>query len=199
MNTDIIAKKIIRLRDKDEALRNELIKKGALSDGYNQEMEKLHNSNAEELSKIIDIIGYPTPGKIGKKASKAAWLIIQHSIGLPDFMRKCAKSLEKAINDNKADPIDLAYLTDRIAVFEGRSQLYGTQFDWDKNGEMSPYHFDDLAKVNHRRKTIGLNTLEKQTQIMREQAEHEKQVPPPDIEERKQKYNEWRKKVGWIK
>lgn len=67
-----IAKKIIGLRNKDEALRIELVKKGTLSKGYNKEMEALHNSNAIALSRIIDSIGYPTSAKVGKKASQAA-------------------------------------------------------------------------------------------------------------------------------
>ncbi len=199
MKTESISEKIIGLKRKDVNLRNDLIKKGALSDGYNKEMEALHDSNAKELSQIIDSIGYPTTDKLGKGANEAAWLIIQHSIRQPDFMKKCAKLLENAVNENKADPIKLAYLTDRIAVFEGKPQHYGTQFDWDENGEMSPNPFDDLTKVNNRRKSIGLNTLEEQTQVMRRRVKSENKFPPTDFEERQQKYDEWRKKVGWIK
>lgn len=194
-----IAEKIISLRTKDETLRNEFLEKGTLSDGYNKEMEALHNENAKELSEIIDSIGYPTPDKVGKEASEAAWLVIQHSIGQPDFMKNCARLLENAVNENKANPVNLAYMTDRIAVFEGKPQLYGTQFDWDENGELSPNSIDDLSKVNERRKSIGLNTLEEQTRIMRGRVKSEKQFPPADFEERKREYDEWRKKAGWIK
>lgn len=90
-----------------------------------------------------------------------------------------------AVSENKADPKNLAYLTDRIAVFESKPQLYGTQFDWDENGNLSPNLFDDLIKVNERRKSIGLNTLEEQTEIIRIQAKNENQSPPTDIEKRK--------------
>jgi hypothetical protein len=60
-------------------------------------------------------------------------------------MKKCKMLCENAVNENKADPKNLAYLTDRIAVFEGEPQLYGTQFDWDENRELSPNLFDDLV------------------------------------------------------
>jgi len=197
MNT-VIAKKIIDLKNKDLKLRNELIKKEELSNGYNEEMEALHNANAKELSQIIDEIGYPTIDKVGKEANEAAWLIIQHSIGQPEFMKKSAEMLKKAVQENKADPISLAYLADRIAVFEGKEQLYGTQFDWDINGEMSPNQIDDIEKVNLRRKTLGLNSLEEQTVIMKERVKKENQSPPDDFQERKREYNEWRKSAGWI-
>jgi len=36
---------------------------------------------------------------------------------------KCVKLLENAVTENKARPVNLAYLTDRIAVSEGKPQL----------------------------------------------------------------------------
>ncbi|MFK7809865.1 MAG: DUF6624 domain-containing protein [Saprospiraceae bacterium] len=194
-----IAKKIIELRNADFELRDRLIKSGKLGEGYNEEMEKLHNKNAEILNEIIDTIGYPSIDSVGEEGSEAAWLVIQHSIGKPSFMKKCVNLLENAIINEKANPINLAYLTDRIAVLEGKEQSYGTQFDWDKNGELVPNFYDDLMLVNERRKSIGLNTLEEQIGIIRRQAETENQIPPIDFEKRKEQIDEWRKVVGWIK
>ncbi len=194
-----IAERIIELKKADLELRNSLIQNGQLGEGYNKEMEKLHNKHAEVLNDIIDTIGYPTIDKVGKEASEAAWLVIQHAIGKPDFMKKCAALLEDAVGENKADLINLAYLTDRIAVSEGRPQRYGTQFDWDESGELTPNVVDDLTNVNQRRKSIGLNTLEEQTMFIRQRAKNENQAPPKDIDKRKRDIDEWRKKVGWIK
>lgn len=199
MTLQQIARKIIELKNADLALRQQLIETGRLGKGYNKEMEKLHTQNAEMLSEIIDSIGYPTIEIVGEEASEASWLIIQHAIGSPDFMRKCAKLLEKEVIKDKAKLKNLAYLTDRIAVFEGKPQLYGTQFDWDEHGQLSPNNFDDLFKVNKRRKSIGLITLEEQTEIIREQAKKENQAPPADFEKRKQEMEDWKRKVGWIK
>lgn len=199
MDYKSIAENIIELKNADLALREKLIRSGQLSNGYNEEMKELHNRNAKKLSDIIDKIGYPTIDKVGKEANEATWLIIQHSIGQPEFMNKCAKLLEKAVSENKADPKSLAYLTDRIAVFEGNLQLYGTNFDWDEYGKLSPNHFDDLIKVNERRKSIGLNTLEEQTEIIRRQAVNENQSPPKDYEKRKQEFEDWKRNVGWTK
>jgi hypothetical protein len=194
-----ISEIIIGLKNVDLDLRDKLIQSGELSDGYNEEMKELHNRNAKILNEIIDKIGYPTTEKVGKEASEAAWFVIQHSIGQPEFMKKCAKLLEKAVSENKADPKSLAYLTDRIAVFEDKEQLYGTQFEWDEHGNLSPNPFDDINKVNKRRVSIGLNTLEEQTEIIRRQAKNEKQSPPIDFEDRKQEIEVWKRNVGWTK
>ncbi|MEM9831879.1 MAG: DUF6624 domain-containing protein [Bacteroidota bacterium] len=199
MNYKSIAERIIGLKDADLELRERLIHSGRLGNGYDTEMEQLHNRNAEILNEIINTIGYPTIDKVGEEASEAAWLIIQHSISQPDFMRKCVKLLERAVNEHKANPKNLAYLTDRIASFENKPQLYGTHFDWDKNGELSPKPFDDIDKVNRRRKSLGLNTLEEQTEVMRRQANSENQSPPADFDKRRQEIEQWKKTVGWIK
>jgi AICAR transformylase/IMP cyclohydrolase PurH len=194
-----IAKKIIDLKNADLAFRDKLIKNGTLEKGYNEEMEQLHNKNAQVLDEIINQIGYPTIEKVGKEACEAAWLVIQHSIGQPAFMRKCRKLLENVDFENQVNPTNLAYLTDRIASFEGKPQRYGTQFDWDENGELSPNPFDDLIQVNQRRKSVGLNALEEQITIMRRRAKNENQSPPTNFEERKQDFEKWKRKVGWIK
>lgn len=197
MNYPFIAEQIIHLKKADLKLRDRLIQDGLLGEGYNEEMKELHNNNARELEEIIKSIGYPSIDKVGKEANEAAWLIIQHAIGQPDFMRKCLSLLENAVLENKANPMNLAYLTDRIAVFEEKPQRYGTQFDWDEQGELSPQPFDDLHLVNQRRKAIGLNTLEEQTEIIRTQAKHENESPPKDFEKRKKEIEAWRKEVGW--
>ncbi len=194
-----IAKKIIDLKNADLALRDKLINEGKLGDGYNEEMKILHNKNAQILDKIMNTIGYPTAEKVGKEASDASWLIIQHSIEQPEFMKRSAELLKTAVKNNKADPINLAYLTDRIAVFQDQPQRYGTQFDWDENGNLSPHTVDDAIKVNKRRKSIGLNTVEEQTEVIRIQALREKQSPPKDLEKRKREMEEWKKSVGWTK
>jgi hypothetical protein len=117
MNTGI-ADLIIDLKKKDLRLWDELINSGKLSDDYNEVMEELHNQHAYILNDIIDKIGYPTPDKVGKEASEAAWLIIQHSIGQPAFMKKCRDLLQQ-VNGNEANPIHLAYLTDGSPYSKG--------------------------------------------------------------------------------
>jgi hypothetical protein len=194
-----IAEKIIELKAADLTLRDKLVQSGQLSEGYNKEMQELHNKNAKVLNDIIDAIGYPTMDKVGKEATEATWLVLQHSIGQPKFMKKCVELLEMAVSENKADTKNLAYLTDRIAVFEGKPQLYGTQFDWDKFGNLSPNPFDDLNKVNERRRSIGLNTIEEQTEIISARVKSENQSPPKDFEKRKQEIEQWKKDVGWTK
>jgi hypothetical protein len=199
MDYQEIAKILIGLKDADLALRDILVQSGQLFDGYHPEMEQKHLQNADILNQIIDRIGYPTKDKVGEEACEAAWLVIQHAISRPAFMITCKDLLEEAVAEKKAEPKYLAYLTDRIAILSDKPQLYGTQFDWDDNGVLSPNRHDDLDKVNNRRKTIGLNSLEEQTILIRNRAKVENQSYPVDFEKRKLEYEAWRKRVGWVK
>lgn len=186
------------MKEADLKLRDTLIKEGRLFEGYDKEMEALHIQHADGLNEIIDKIGFPTIDKVGKDANNATWFIIQHAISRPKFMRKCLLLLTDAASRGHADKTHVAYLSDRIAVFEGRLQLHGTQFDWDENEELNPLPYDDLMKVNQRRKELQLNTLEGQTQLMRERAKAENETPPIDYDEKKREYNDWRRRVGWM-
>lgn len=199
MDLENIANNIIDMKNADLALRSKLALSGQLGAGYHHEMEQLHMRNTRLLNDMIDSIGYPTIDKVGEEASEAAWLIIQHSIGNPGFMKKCEELLKIAVSENKANPKNLACLSDRIAVSEGKLQQYGTQFDWDENGDLSPNKYDDLIKVNERRISIGLNTLEEQTAIIRKRAADENQAPPEDFVKRTKEMEEWRWKAGWPK
>ena len=198
MQFPIIAQKIIKLKNEDLAFRDQLIADGQLGQGYHPKMEEIHIRNAKELEKILDEIGYPTISKVGKEANQSAWLIIQHAISLPSFMKRCRDLLGIAVEHKEASSIHLAYLTDRIASFEDQLQLYGTAFDWDENGIMNPKPYDDLYKVNQRRADLGLHSLEEQTQLMRRQAKQEQERPRSDKVKRKLEYDKWRKSVGWI-
>lgn len=197
MDLKSTAKKIIRLKNADLELRERLVRIGELG-AYHEEMQNLHIRNSEILDEIIDRIGYPTAEKMGEEASEAAWMVIQHAIARPDFMRKCLKLLEDSAPETRIERINIAYLSDRIAVFEGRPQLYGTQFDWDENGQLSPNAYDDPNKVNERRKSLGLNSLEDQTTLIRSRVRKENQHPPADLKKRNEEMEAWKKSVGWI-
>jgi len=193
-----LAQKIIALKDADLQLRDRLVRSGELGKGYNKEMQRLHDQNAAALEYIIDRIGYPTVEQVGKAASEATWLVIQHSIGKPAFMQKCERLLSEAVEKQQVPPKNLAYLSDRIAVLEGKPQRYGTQFDWDEEGQLSPLPCEDLTEVNRRRATLGLKSLEEQTRLIRTQAVAEIHKPPADLQARKQEMEAWRRKVGWV-
>lgn len=187
---------VLNLLEADFKLRDQLLKQGILSEGYNPEMEKLHIKNAEVLEDLIRTLGFPFEDIAGKEIAEATWVIIQHSISKPNFMKFCLQKMNE--NLSKSNKIHLAYLTDRICVFENKPQLFGTQYDWNENGELVPNDYDSINLVNQRRLDLGVNTLEEQTKNIQEQCNLTGEKPPKNWTQKQEEYLLWKKKVGWV-
>lgn len=136
------ARELIERQQYDVDVRQRLNSEGKLSGGYNPEMELVHLDNARRLQEIIDQIGWPTQEQVGKEASQAAWLIVQHAISLPSLMKSALALMQTPDKARTIDPVSLAFLSDRIAMYEGRPQTYGTQFVSDDQGLLAPYLLD---------------------------------------------------------
>lgn len=181
----LIAAQLIQLARHDVEVRQRLLEENKLSPGYHPAMEAVHQQNAARLKEIILLIGWPTPSKVGNEASEAAWLIVQHSIGDPAFMKSCYALLEQSAGN--VNPQHLAYLHDRICYFRGKPQKYGTQYD--DNGL---YPVEDKNMVNRLRKQLGLPPHPVDTITESTANEHSTDLHTDP------EFNAWRKKVGWI-
>jgi len=83
--------------------------------------------NSEWLKQIVQEQGWLSDDKVSKQGELYAWLIVQHSDNDVEFQKLCLKLL-KELPKTKERNQHIAYLTDRILVNEGKSQIYGTQF-----------------------------------------------------------------------
>jgi hypothetical protein len=171
-----IAAELIRRAGDDERLRTELARKGKLFRDYNPQMRALHEANADWLNAQLDAGYWPAPAEASPSAIGAFWLIVQHAISRPALMRRVAD-----LATPPADPptrLRLALLTDRIAVFEGRLQTYGTQLHWDAAGNLSPHPIGDPAGVDERRLAAGLLPLADELVRQRVRAASDGDTPP---------------------
>lgn len=172
-------------------MREVLLQKGVLTDTYHPEMEKLHLSNARKLAMMIEKMGFPVLSNAGEKGVRLSWLIIQHSISWPDFMRECLTQMRLAAAHNDYILELLAYTDDRIAFYENRPQLYGTNLDW-INGEFKRTPIADPAFLNQRRKSLGLPPISSVPVPPTEER------PPRDPEKKLLEFSEWQQRVGWM-
>ncbi|MCA0988418.1 DUF6624 domain-containing protein [Guptibacillus algicola] len=192
------AKELIQMKERDLKLRETLLQEGTLFDGYHIEMEKIHIENGLRLTNIMEEIGWPNEKKVGKEAADAAWIILQHAISLPQLQRNALPILEEEMNAGRIEPYRFAHLFDRISFFEGNPQRYGTQFDWDAEGKMSPWKIEDEENVDHRRTEIGLSPLQEEIDRMQKEIEENNVSPPSSMKKRMAEVHEWRERVGWL-
>lgn len=187
------------MRNEDQRVREQLASDGSLFDGYHPVMEQVHLRNAARLEAIVAEHGWPGKSMVGDDGASAAWMILQHAISRPDLQRKGLEWVHEAAARGEIEQALVAMLEDRIRVFEGRQQLYGTQFDWDETGQMSPEPIEDPENVNERRRAVGLNPIEERTREMREWVAKSNEICPVDWKKRRAEMAEWAERVGWRK
>lgn len=70
--------------------------------------------------------GWPTHSLVGEQAATSAWLLAQHADHDLALQRRFL-DLMCAAPAGEVAPMHTAYLTDRVLIAEGKSQVYGTQ------------------------------------------------------------------------
>lgn len=191
--TDELRHELLARAAEDRRVRAELAAEGTLFDGYHPRMEAVHRSNAAYLAAVVDRHGWPGATMVGDDGADAAWLIAQHAIGEPDFQRRCLDALETAAERGEVPRWQPAMLEDRIRVFEGKAQRYGTQLAVDDDGMLSPLPIEDPEGVEERRRAVGLEPLAERL------AKAERVPPPKDREAYDRGYEAWLRQVGWRK
>ncbi len=182
---------LVAMAARDLQVREDLSRRGVIYDGYHPEMEAIHVRNASRLKEILAEHGWPLATAVGDDAAEAAWLIVQHAIGDPPFQRQCLRLLQSAAETGKVPLWRAAMLEDRIRLFEGNPQIYGTQLETDSEGGVHPYVLEDPEHVDERRSKVGLEPLSKRLA-------REKPTPKPAEPERAEReYQAWLRRVGW--
>lgn len=120
-------------------------------------INKADKENTDRLSEIVEKHGWPTNSLVGMDGSHAAWLLVQHADANAKFQRQCLDLMSKTPKD-EVSQTDLAYLTDRVLLAEGKKQVYATQFTF-TDGKWEPRPLEDPDNVDKRRSDVGLNTL----------------------------------------
>lgn len=186
-----LEKALLDMEALDQRVRGELTAAGALNDTYHPKLEEIHRANASRLRQIIAVFGWPGFALVGDKGAKAAWRIALHSITEPAFMRLCRDHIDRASEAGDAPRWQFAIIDDRIRVYEGKPQRYGTQLRYGANG-LEPHPIENESRVNSMRMQAGLPPLAQTLQQARLQP-----APPGDPQARETAEIEFRRSVGW--
>jgi hypothetical protein len=191
--------RLLAMAARDLEVRSRLAADGSLFDGYHPEMRVVHEGNADALAEYIAERGWPTAAQVGDDGAEAAWLIVQHAISRPALCRQALPELQRLGVSGAVPRWQAAYLEDRIRVFEGRQQVYGTSFDWDEDGLMSPRPIEAPDQVDERREAVGLGPL--QDAVGRHRAESRSEWKPEwrpaDMGRRRREIEAFARAVGW--
>ncbi|HRP90807.1 MAG TPA: hypothetical protein PKX92_12310 [Edaphocola sp.] len=115
--------------------------------------------NLITIKNILDTYGWLGTDEIGQQGNATIFLVIQHSD--LETQLKYLPMMREAVKKGNAKSSSLALLEDRIALRQGKSQIYGSQIGYDK--EKNSYYvlpIIDPDNVNIRRAEVGLPPIE---------------------------------------
>jgi hypothetical protein len=159
----------------DDALRRELLEMGRVDQEVREgmgaalqaqdtvflrRMMRVDSVHAARMREILRAHGWPGSALVGREAAHAAWLLVQH--GPLDLQREALPLIQAA---GGVAPSELAMLTDRIRVREGKPQLYGSHADV-VDGRLVPAPIENPERVHERRAAVGLPTLEEYVRLL---------------------------------
>lgn len=184
---------LLQILEDDQKFRKqigEIEKKYGFQSGEMQElwrkMAEMDSINLIKTKVILDKHGWVGAGKVGAQANQALFLVIQHS----DLatQQKYLPLMREAVQHKNADASNLALLEDRVALREGKKQIYGSQIGRD-NGTGTFYvsPLEDPDNVDKRRASVGLGPLSdyvKRWDIEWNVEEYKKQLPEIELKER---------------
>ena len=124
------------------------------------QLELVERDNAARLASLMAACGWPRRSVEGAQAARSAWLVAQQRGEDLAFQRQVVRQLELAALDGEAPVMHLATASDRLAAREGRPQRYGTQLRQVDACSWDYYPLDDVARVEARRKRLGLPSLD---------------------------------------
>jgi len=121
--------------------------------------DSVFHANLEWMRVVLAQHGWPGRRLVGDEGSHGAWLLLQHADQDTALQHTALRLLEGAVRSGDASARDLAYLTDRVRVAEGRPQVYGTQLEYDSRGCASPRASEEPARIDARRASVGLEPV----------------------------------------
>jgi hypothetical protein len=160
MVDESLRRELLAMEEEDRRVRQELADNDELGGPYVPRMEAVHLKNAARLRELIAAHGWPAEDIAGEDGAKAAWFIVQHAIGEPEFQRAALQQLQACAAAGRTPAWHAAYLEDRIAMQEGRPQRFGTQWmDEPSDGRARPWRLAEPDRVNELRASVGLGPL----------------------------------------
>jgi hypothetical protein len=121
-------------------------------------LEQLDAQNLDWLKTLVRDRGIPTAEQVGENGVKWAWLLVQHADRDPILQATVLPTFVKRYEAGEMSGDDIARLTDRILVAQGKPQRFGTQFNW-RSGQFERRQAGEIAEIDARRRELGLMPL----------------------------------------
>ena len=144
----------------DQRARKELFKGGGTPDKKALlVLGSVDQENYEWLKQAISEHGLPTTEQVGEDGVSDVFLLVQHADNYPEFQETVLNALLPRLTTGGIPKSEVAMLTDRVLISQGKLQRYGTQFSRAKDGTFTLKPTEDMTQLAERRKQVDLMPL----------------------------------------
>ena len=172
-----LSAELVQIGREDQAGRDSVAIALAANDtAFIFRMMRGDSARTRRLREIIATSGWPRVAQVGKEAASAAWLVVQHS-PLLAFQEEMLPQLEALSKTGEISRADVAMLTDRVLVGQGKPQRYGNSFAI-VNGKFIAHPIEDIAHLEERRAAMGLPPMAEYVKMLAEAYNAPVEWPP---------------------
>jgi hypothetical protein len=145
-------------RVKYDAVAKQYGEKSAEMTALWKEIEANDQRNLQTIKQLLDTHGWPRKVEVGSMGTQTVFLVVQHSD--PATLEKYLPMAKQATDRGDLAQSAYALMQDRLLMWQGKPQLYGSQLTTDqKTGKMVFHPIADEAHVDERRAAIGMEPL----------------------------------------
>lgn len=161
----LVRQDLQRIHEQDQQIRKAIMAVGMESDEavpLFSQMRVLDSVNQVYVRHLLTISGWPARSQVGEQAASAIFLVVQH--GNRALMAQQLPALRKLVRQGEANKTDAALMEDRLRMFSGEKQRYGTQTaDYvRKDGTLVVWPIQRPSRVNRYRQERGFSTTVEQ-------------------------------------
>lgn len=148
--------------------------------------------NLIKIKYILEKYGWLGADVVDIQGNSTLFLVIQHADQATQ--EKYLPMMREAVKNGKAQASDLALLEDRVAIGQGKRQIYGSQIG--RDAKTQTYHvrpLEDPDNVDKRRAEVGLQPMANYVNIWQlkwDVEQYKKDMPAIEAIEEKQKKRE---------
>jgi len=152
--------------DEDQEIRRILVDSIGLDSPeagkYIQQMANIDMRNRNKIESILNKYGWLEKSKVGTKASEAIFYTVQHTN--LEFVERYFSQFKKLAERGEANPRQCAMMEDRILMWKGKKQIYGTQASTTlrPDKKLAIWPIENPSEVNALRMRAGFDTTVEQ-------------------------------------
>ncbi len=110
------------------------------------------------VAQVLKEHGFPDAQMVGRKGVMEFFILVQHSHS-PELIRDALAQARPLMLRGEMVRHDYALMIDRLRMYQGKDQIYGSQFS-ENGGKVEPYPIQDKASLDQRREVMEMEPFD---------------------------------------